>query len=152
MNRTHLLATCLLAGVALTGVGQASPAVKKDTGITQQPAAGLDWGQTPFGPDASPVSGNFAEGGHITFIKFPAGMKTPVHTHSHDYVGIVVKGVTRHYSPKRGSARRDLPTGSHWSVKADIPHISECLPGSECIMAIYQKDAFDFLPLENEPH
>lgn len=110
------------------------------------PADAVAWGETPFGPLASSVSGDFSAGQHITFIKFPAGLKTPVHTHSHDYVGIVISGVTRHFEPGKPETEVDLPVGSHWSIPADLPHVSECLPGADCVMAIYQDESFDFHP------
>lgn len=106
----------------------------------------LQWNKTPFGPEASVVSGDFSKGGHITFIRFPAGMKTPIHTHSHDYIGIVISGVTRHYLPGKPETKTRLAAGSHWNIPANVQHISECLPGTECVMAIYQDNNFDFLP------
>ena len=106
----------------------------------------LKWAKTPFGPDASPVYGDFSKGEHISYIKFAAGMKTPVHTHSSDYVGIVISGNTRHWIPGKPKTKKLLPVGSHWSIPANKKHISECLPGVECIMAIIQKGKFDFIP------
>ena len=106
----------------------------------------LQWGKTPFGPDASVVYGDFSKGKHITLIKFPAGMKTPIHTHSHDYIGVVIAGVTRHYLPGKAETKTKLAAGSHWSIPAKVKHISECLPGSDCVMALYQDKNFDFLP------
>ncbi len=113
---------------------------------TRTPAEEIAWRETPFGPLASPVSGDFSAGQHITFIKFPAGMQTPVHTHSHGYVGIVISGVTRHFEQGKPETEVELSTGSHWSIPAGLPHISECLPGADCVMAIYQDESFDFHP------
>ena len=106
----------------------------------------LQWGKTPFGPDASVVYGDFSKGKHITLIKFPAGMKTPIHTHSHDYIGVVISGVTRHYLPGKPETKTTLAAGSHWNIPGKVQHISECLPGAECVMALYQDKNFDFLP------
>ena len=117
-----------------------------DETATRTPAQEIAWGETPFGPLAAPVSGDFSAGQHITFIKFPAGMQTPVHTHSHSYVGIVISGVTRHFEPGKPETKVDLPAGSHWSIPAGLSHVSECLPGTDCVMAIYQDESFDFHP------
>jgi len=87
-------------------------------------------------------------GAHITYIKFPAGMTTPVHTQSADYVGIVITGSTRHWLPGKPETKKMLPPGSHWFIPANVEHVSECLPDAECIMAIYQQKAFDFMPVE----
>ncbi len=135
----QLTAACaaLLMSCTATTAGETSQ---------RTPVDALNWVETPFGPLASPVSGDFSKGQHITFIKFPAGMQTPVHTHSHDYVGIVISGITRHFVPGKPKTMVDLPAGSHWSIPADQPHISECLPGDECVMAIFQNQIFDFHP------
>ena len=133
----YLCAAALLFGSTIAFAGDKA---------TRTPAGKITWGQTPFGPLASPVAGDFSAGQHITFIKFPAGMQTPVHTHSHSYVGIVVSGVTRHFEPGRPETEVDLPTGSHWSIPGGLPHISACLPGADCVMAIYQDKQLDFHP------
>ncbi len=140
---TSLIAHVTLASVAL--FFGSSIAFAGETS-NRTPVQDIAWGETPFGPLASPVSGDFSAGQHITFIKFPAGMQTPVHTHSHDYVGIVISGVTRHFEPGKPETEVDLPAGSHWSIPADLPHISECLAGEDCVMAIYQNENFDFHP------
>lgn len=136
---THLTAAfaVLLVGSSIAAAGETSNRTPADT---------ITWGETPFGPLASPVSGDFSAGQHITFIKFAAGMQTPVHTHSHDYVGIVISGVTRHFEPSKPETEVDLPAGSHWSIPAGQPHISTCLAGTDCVMAIYQDESFDFHP------
>ncbi len=109
------------------------------------------WELSPFGPEIWKVDGDLLEGKHITYIKFPAGTVTPLHIHSADYVGIVVTGTTRHWSPKESDTYKMLPPGSHWKIFANKEHVSECLPGVECVMAIYQDQAFDFIPLGDAP-
>lgn len=125
----------LLLGSTFAAAGETS---------NRTPVKDIAWGETPFGPLAYPASGDFSAGQHITFIKFMAGMKTPVHIHTHDYVGVVISGVTRHFEPGKPETEVDLPAGSHWSIPAGLPHISECLAGTDCVMAIYQDESFDF--------
>ncbi len=116
---------------------------------TRLPAYNRQWEKTPFGAFVSGVDGDFTKGKHITMVRFPAGLKTPVHTHSHDYVGLVITGVSRHYEPNKKSTMGKLPAGSHWKIPANTPHISECLAGGgECIMALYQDKNFDFKPVK----
>jgi len=110
---------------------------------TRTTVSDLKWKEVSNGRSVSPVYGNMKTGKHITFIKFAPGMKTKPHTHSNDYVGIVVKGTARHYQPDFPETETVLPSGSHWAIPADVVHISECLPGSECVFAIYQEAAFD---------
>ncbi|MEE9326501.1 MAG: DUF4437 domain-containing protein [Cocleimonas sp.] len=117
---------------------------EKSTLTSQTSAYKNKWAETPFGAFVSPVDGDMNKGKHITLIRFPAGLQTPVHTHTHDYTGIVITGVARHYEPGKKSTMSKLPAGSHWSISANTPHISQCFEGSgECIMAIVQEDKFD---------
>ena len=109
------------------------------------PTSDLQWIETPIGPMASPVSGDFTKGAHITYLRFPAGAKTPLHTHSTDYVGIVLSGNTRHTVKGVAETNRILPPGSHWFMPANVEHVSECVPGAECVMALVQGEKFDFL-------
>ena len=145
----------LIAGIALTvsalSACSSSPAIAESSKLADPQSSriaveSIKWGKTPFGPLASVVNGDFSKGKHITLIKFSAGMKTPIHTHSHDYVGIVISGITRHYLPGKPETKTKLAAGSHWSIPANIKHISECLPGADCVMALYQENNFDFLP------
>jgi len=126
-------------------------AANAKTESTRSPFAELEWFETPFGPKASKVDGDFGKGGHVTYVKFLPGMVTPVHSHSSDYTGIVIQGTTMHWQPGKSDTQIKLAEGSHWSIPGNVPHVSECLPGSECIMAIVQQAAFDFVPKTNQP-
>ena len=132
---------CLAGSATTVAAGSASA---KQT--TRAPFTELKWKKLPNGRQISAVYGNMKKGGHTTFIKFTPGMKTAPHTHSNDYVGIVVKGTARHYEPGKPETETVLPPGSHWAVPANTVHISECLPGAECIFAIRQNAAFDIKP------
>ncbi len=140
----------LLAGCSsVTAETPASNKTKINDLTTRTPAYNRLWTKTPFGAYVSKVDGNFAKGKHITLVRFPAGLKTPVHTHSHGYVGVVITGVARHYEPNKKSTMGKLPAGSHWVVPANVPHVSECLEGAgECIMVLSQDANFDFKPVK----
>jgi len=114
-------------------------------------ATEIIWETSSFGPEIWKVYSDLTKGEHITYIKFAAGTVTPLHIHSADYVGIDITGTTRHRIVGKEGTNKLLPPGSHWMIKANEQHVSECLPGLECIMAIYQKDAFDFIPLGPSP-
>ena len=116
---------------------------------THTAANEVQWGPTPFGPEASPVSGDFSTGGHVTFMRIGAGIQTPLHVHSHSYVGIVVKGTMRHWLPGFPETEKDLPAGSHWSIPANAEHVSACLEGEDCIAAVIQDEFFDFTAVED---
>ena len=120
----------------------------EEQGTSRTPAADIKWMDTGFGPQAAPVVGDFTKGKHLSFIRFKAGFKTPLHTHSHDYVGIVVVGQARHYEPGKPETETVLGPGSYWSVKGNVPHISECLAGEDCVFALSQDDSFDIKPVQ----
>jgi len=110
------------------------------------PFSEIKWKELPGGRALANVKGDFTTGPHIKLIKFGAGNKTIPHIHSHSYVGIVVKGTARHYEPGKPETQTILPAGSVWKISANVPHISECLPGSECIFATQSDGAFDVKP------
>ncbi len=136
------IAVTVTTGCAIAG-GNAVAGKTGHTSVTE-----LKWMDSGFGPTVSPVFGDFSKSNHITYVKFPAGMKTPAHTHSHDYVGLVITGVSMHWEPGKPETKKPLSAGSHWFMPGGVQHISECLPGSECIMAIYQKNRMDFTPVQ----
>lgn len=98
----------------------------------------------------SPVQGDFTQGAHITYLKFQPGAKTPLHTHSSDYVGIVLSGRMRHEVKGVPVTSRVLGAGSHWFMPGTVEHVSECLQGSECVLVLIQNEKFDFLPAEKQ--
>ncbi len=110
------------AGLALIGlmltVHPALAGTERPPSATHTAVTELQWIATPVGPEASPVSGDFSTGSHITFLRFPAGTTTPLHTHSASYVGIVITGTSRHWLPGRPETEKHLPPGSHWSISA----------------------------------
>jgi len=127
------------SGLSLAGETQMS---------TRAPVDELKWTQVSNERWVSPVYGDMKTGKHITFIKFAPGMKTGPHIHSNDYVGIIVKGTARHYQPGFPETETVLPPGSHYAIPGEVVHISECLPGSECVFAIYQEAPFDRKPVK----
>lgn len=143
MRRTVLAGLCGACFLAYAGL---SPAEKETRMSTRTTVSDLSWKEVSTGRSVSPVYGDMKTGKHITFIKFSPGLKTEPHTHTHDYVGIVVQGTARHYQPGVPETETVLPAGSHWSIPGNVVHISECLSDSACIFAIYQEAAFDRKP------
>jgi quercetin dioxygenase-like cupin family protein len=140
-----LLASALCAYI----VASSGLALAGEASMTTRTAVDeLNWTEVSKGRMVSPVSGDMKTGKHITFVKFAPGIKTAPHTHSNDYVGIIVKGVARHYQPGFPETETVLPAGSHYAIPGEVVHISECLPGSECVFAIYQEAAFDRNPVK----
>lgn len=143
-NNVYLVTFCAILSV----FGTPALAGQDDTQATKRtPFSDIKWKELPGGRGLAHVQGDFTKGAHIKLIKFSAGNKTAIHTHSHSYTGIVVKGVARHYEPNKPETETILPAGSHWTIPANVPHISECLKGSECIFATQSNGAFDVKPV-----
>ena len=142
-NRTLTFSFVLLC---VTSASAVADSTENDHQSTHTAATELHWVNSGFGPQVSPVNGDFSNGEHVTYVKFTAGMATPLHTHTADYVGIVITGVTMHWEPGKPETEKQLSAGAHWFMPANVRHVSECLPGAECIMALYQSSSMDFLP------
>jgi len=146
--KTLATASILFLGVTNSAVSYADDDHKNNSHVA---ATEIKWELSNFGPEIWKVKGDLNTGEHITYIKFAAGTVTPLHIHSADYIGIDITGTTRHRVVDKEGTDKLLPPGSHWMIKANEQHVSECLPGLECIMAIIQKEAFDFIPLGPSP-
>jgi quercetin dioxygenase-like cupin family protein len=138
-----------IALLAMIGSAQTAVAGPDDTERTARTIFGeIVWNEFPGGRAIADVVGDFKTGPHLKFVRFDAGVKTLPHIHSHSYVGIVVKGRARHFEPGNPSTETILEPGSTWSINAGVPHISECLAGSECLFATQSDGPFDSAPAD----
>lgn len=98
-----------------------------------------------FGPvEFADAYGSREAGPHGTYGKFPAGFKTPVHTHTHSYRAIVLKGeMTNPFGGELNAPK--MQPGSYWSVKAGEPHTTECISSTGCEFFMYGEQSFDFI-------
>lgn len=145
MERVHSTTPRLLAvGLALASLVLGPMARAAE--IIETPVETITWAESGLGPQLAPILGDMGHGQHLSFVKLSAGFVSPAHTHSHDYTAVQVTGVSRHYPPGGRDAAPDLASGSTWSVPGDLVHISECLPGADCIFAVFQTAGFDLLP------
>ncbi len=103
----------------------------------------------PQGPKLGTVSGDRTKGAHITLVKLPPGMTSPVHIHSHEVEGIVLQGTVKHWAEGKTQAEaKALPAGSYFLQPAKLKHSSACEGTTECIMAVIQKGKLDMQPVE----
>ena len=117
-----------------------------------KPVTELKWGSTGVigsnGIDtlqAAHAYGDSSKGAHATLIKMPAGFVSTVHTHTHDYYGVVINGVAANASV--GEKDVPLSPGSYWFQPGGKPHVSKCISSTECIFFISQEAKFDYLPV-----
>lgn len=78
---------------------------------------------------------------HGTFMKFAYGFKSPVHSHTYDYYGVVIQGEMANYNPGRAPIKMD--PGSYWYQRGLEAHITECLSKDGCVAWVVQSQKFD---------
>jgi hypothetical protein len=92
---------------------------------------------------AGPAYGDLQNGRHGTFVRMPAGFKSPIHTHTEDYFAVVVEGVGSNH-PVDAEAE-PLPQGSYWFQRGEEAHVTECLSETDCLFFIVQPGKFDYV-------
>ena len=112
-------------------------------GTSRTLAADVVWHDVAPGRSIGTIKGDFKKDAHLKFIKFQAGIKTPPHRHSYNYVGIILSGRMRHFEPGKPETETILSAGSFYEIGAEVAHISECLAGSECLFVTQFDGAFD---------
>ncbi|CAN5621970.1 hypothetical protein BH10ACI4_BH10ACI4_24360 [soil metagenome] len=90
--------------------------------------------------------GDLQNGRHGTFVRMPAGFKSPLHTHTEDYFAAVVEGIGSNH-PVDGEAV-PLPSGSYWFQRGEEAHVTECLSETDCLFFLVQPGKFDYV-IEN---
>ncbi len=91
--------------------------------------------------------GSRETGPHGTFGQFPANFETPVHTHSHAYHAIVLKGeMTNPFADEENPPV--MGPGSYWSVAAGDAHSTACVSDVPCEFYMHAAKGFDFAPVE----
>jgi quercetin dioxygenase-like cupin family protein len=142
MNRTITLAALLSVG----GLFLASQARAEDKGKTA-PAVMMTpeevkWVDVPNAPgvQSATVEGDAAKGQHHFFLKFAPGFTVGVHHHTADHFGTVVKGTM--VLTVNGKESKLAP-GAYFSFNHKQPHATRCEAGSECVLFIDSRGAWD---------
>jgi hypothetical protein len=156
---SSLIVGSLVSFAALAGEKAAPPAAAPaapaaaagPAKMTVTPVAELKWQpldpKNPTGLQISPVTGDTFKGpGATFFLKLPAGTKSGLHGHTHDYFSVVISG-----APAHGASEKDpgkpLAVGSTWFQPGKEMHHDTCTGDKECIVLLhYPKGGFDFLP------
>jgi hypothetical protein len=140
------------ATVVLASGGGATKAKSASKGGGRQPivmpAADLKWADLdPAGaPGVKIVDlwGDHTKGAFGAFIKFPAGFKAPLHTHTNDYKIVVVSG-TFIQGPE-GKPEFRLGPGSYlMQPGGNYKHTTAC--EAECVFFAQSSGKFDLKPV-----
>lgn len=122
------LAAALLAASPLLAAG--GPAV-----VTTQ--AELKWKDMGNGVAAAPVSGDMAKGASRFFLKYPAGLVTPMHHHNTDHYVTVVSGNVA-LSVKGKDYK--LGPGDYFALTGKAPHVAK-VEGKDAVVMFIQADS-----------
>jgi uncharacterized RmlC-like cupin family protein len=121
--KTPRLATVTLIAMAValflihaTGSGQTQKAVA----ITADALTWQEMSAKGSGVMIATVSGDYTQGAWAGFVRFPAGSKSGVHTHSSDLKIVVVSG-TFHYG-STPDTEKNYGAGSYVFIPANLPH------------------------------
>lgn len=114
------------------------------------PSASLKWVQ--LAPQMNPgimiadVWGDHAKSGYGSFLKFPAGFLSPLHTHTDDIKIVVISG-TYTQQPEGGTTARLGPGSYAFQPGGSYKHISGCDKASDCVIFIESTGPFDLKPV-----
>lgn len=90
------------------------------------------------------VSGDYRTGAWIGFVKFPAGSKSAVHTHSSDLKIVVVSGTFRYGATPE--TEKNYSPGSYVFIPANLPHSNSQPQGAW--LYLEQPGKFDSIPVK----
>ena len=138
-----LLAGAFLAGVA---VGKDAPAKAKFIAAEE-----VKWDDVG-GPKLGTLTGDYKKGPYVGLLKLPAGFTSPLHTHSGTYEAVEISGTSSHWlKGEDGTKAKKMTPGSYWTITGKADHVSSCAPGADCVIFVWQKTKFDFVPGKDDP-
>jgi uncharacterized RmlC-like cupin family protein len=122
------------------GSGQTPQAVT----VTADSLAWQEMSAKGSGVMIATVSGDYTQGAWAGFVRFPAGSKSGVHTHSSDIKIVVVSG-TFHYG-STPDTERNYGAGSYVFIPANLPHSNSQPQGA--LLYAEQPGKFDNKPVK----
>lgn len=133
-----MAAALFLIHAAGSGQTQKAVAVTGDTLSWQEMSA------KGSGVMIATVSGDYTQGAWAGFVRFPAGSKSGVHTHSSDLKVVVVSG-TFHYG-STPDTEKNYGAGSYVFIPANFPHSNSQPEGA--LLYTEQPGKFDSKPVK----
>ncbi|HEY5933252.1 MAG TPA: DUF4437 domain-containing protein [Kofleriaceae bacterium] len=127
-----------VAGVAVGKVTKAPKFIAKEE---------LKWADLQGGLKFGVFTGDMKKGPVAGLLQLPAGFTSPFHSHSGDYEAVQIMGTSSHWLKNEdGTKAKKMVPGSYWSMPGKLDHVSACDKGTDCVMFIWQKTKFDFVP------
>jgi quercetin dioxygenase-like cupin family protein len=142
--------TLFLAGAAAQQEAPKSP-VARITGKTLISTEELKWAPLPGldGCEYAKLVGDISKEAHRAFFKYPAGLKSPPHTHSHGDRGVIVSGTLG--LAIEGAPMKKLGPGSFFSIAAGVQHVTTVEGDQACVFYMEREGPFDVKVAEAAP-
>ncbi|HEX6884143.1 MAG TPA: cupin domain-containing protein [Planctomycetota bacterium] len=111
-------------------------------------ASELKWVPLPAIPGAEQAAlvGDPAKEAHRAFFKYPVGLKSPLHTHSHGDRGVIVSGTLS--LAVDGAPAKKLGPGSFFSLAAGVRHVTAVEGDQPCVFYMEREGPFDVVVVE----
>jgi quercetin dioxygenase-like cupin family protein len=142
--------TLFLAAATAQQEAPKSP-VAKITGKTLIAANELKWEPLPGldGCEYAKLVGDISKEAHRAFFKYPAGLKSPPHTHSFGDRGVIVSGTLG--LAIEGAPMKKLSPGSFFSIAAGVEHVTTVEGSEPCVFYMEREGLFDVKLKEAAP-
>jgi mannose-6-phosphate isomerase-like protein (cupin superfamily) len=137
MRSSIAIGLALVAVESLTLAGSAGKAVVAPKGELKWMDMGVP------GVSAANADGDLKKGASHFFLKYPAGLVTPLHHHSADHYVTVLSGDL--VLVVDGKDHR-VPPGSFFALTGKEPHVARCEGKEDCVMSIDARGAWDVVP------
>jgi quercetin dioxygenase-like cupin family protein len=83
------------------------------------------------------------DGGFGQLIELPPGFRSPLHTHSGDYHGVLIKGTWQHEDA--AGKKTSVQPGSYVRQAGGEMHIDACVSKEPCLLFLFQYSRADLI-------
>ncbi len=150
MNKFISLTALVLVGLMALCASEVRAQKKMKKEPIAWAAENMKWEEVKDGPPGvmkATLWGDMTKGAYGALVKFPAGIKQPLHTHSSDIKSVVLSG-TFTYAPE-GGEEKSYGAGSYLLIPGGSKHISGS--GADgCTFFMEQSGKFDMKPVEEK--
>lgn len=136
MKTNHVLVVAIVAALF-----SAAPVLAAETGKSMVVAkADLKWKAMGNGIASAPVSGDMEKGPCRFYLKYPAGLVTPLHHHTANHHVTLISGSI---TLTVGGKEHRLGPGAYFMLADRAPHIAKVEGSEEAVFFIQAEAAWD---------
>lgn len=109
-----------------------------------KPGAELKWAQGAIpGVSSATVDGDMTKGASRFYLKYAAGLTTPLHHHTADHYVTTVSGSLVIVADGKETK---LTPGSYFAFTGGAPHVARCEGSEDCVMFVDSRGTWDVVP------